>query len=181
MPKADISHMAELKFAIESLLGTSAWYALKETTSLSEWRRHLINVLSALGVAFSETVKICDDRLRAQVHENLERGKQALKNSRDFDTLISSFAATLMQQTFIQLGMLPRRGTGLRVTLDKRFWQLDSFRSVQYVRSPDQIAAQFWVDQQSAIGVTKQMDLHFEYRCSKSPQSYESWCADRGA
>ena len=179
--KADISHMVKLKFAIEALLGTSAWYALKETTSLPEWRRHLIKVLDAVGVAFSESVKICDDRLRAQVRENLESRVQALKESRDFDTLISSFAATLMQQTFIHLGMLPRRGTGSRVTLDKRFWQLDSFRSVQYVSSSKQLASQFWFDQQSALGVNKQMDLHFEYRHSKSAKSYESWCTDRGA
>ncbi len=47
----DISHRTMLKSAIEELLGRDAWYALKETTSLTPWRKYVVKLLKAIRIS----------------------------------------------------------------------------------------------------------------------------------
>jgi hypothetical protein len=171
-----LEHLAPLKFTLERLFGTKTWYELKESTSVTKWRKHLLRALSAIRIAFFETVKVRDDKLAQAVTENLARGEQALKAAKSLEDLLAAFSSTLTEQVFIQLGTVPRRRPGSDATLSPKFWQLDGFRSVQYVQTQEQLEALFWSEQQRELGVSSQLSLYAEYTASASELSYSQWC-----
>ncbi len=115
------------------------------------------------------------------VNENLTRGMAGIKASNDIDEMLSCFEATLLRHVFLQIGALPNRKGQPSVSLSKENWRLNSHRSVQYVQSQTQLESAFWSEQQRLIGVERQMELHSEHRCSKSPLPYSEWCRQRGA
>ena len=171
-----LEHLAPLKLIFERLFGAKTWYQLKESTSVTMWRKHLLRALGAIRVAFFETVKVRDDKLAQAVTENLARGEQALKTAKTLENLLAAFSSTLTEQVFIQLGMVPRRRSGSDVTLNPKFWQLDGFRSVQYVQTREQLEALFWSEQQRELGVGAQSALYAQYAASGSELSYSHWC-----
>lgn len=179
--KHDISSRAMLKSAIEQLLGRGAWQDLKETTSLTPWRKHVLKLLRAIRISVHESVEVSDVAWFDAIKENIASGEQAAKESKDIDELLACFTATLLRQVFLQLGMLPNRTTAASVPLSKENWRLNDYRSVQYVQSKQQREAVFWSEQQKQIGFEKQMELHNEYRWSKSALSYSQWCSRRMA
>ena len=176
----DISHRYMLKSAIEQLLGRDAWSDLKETTSLTPWRKHVLKLLNAIRVSIRESIHIRDEAWADAVEENLALGEKAVKTSKDIDELLSCFTATLLRQVFLQIGSLPYRRTASNVSISKENWCLNGQRSVQYVQSQAQLEAIFWDMQHSQIGHEKQLKLHNEYRRSKSKLSYSEWCRTRG-
>jgi hypothetical protein len=177
----DLSHRIMLKSAIEQLLGRDAWYDLKETTSLTPWRKYVLKLLKAIRVSIHESVEMRDQAWLDAVGENLLRGEEAARASKDIDDLLSCFTATLLRQVFLQLGALPNRKGRPAVSLSKENWRLNGQRSVLYVQSKAQLEYVFWNEQQSRIGFEKQMELHNEHRWSKSELPYSEWCRKRGA
>ena len=107
--KYDTSHMIMLKSAIEQLLGSDAWYELKETTSLTPWRKNVLKLLKAIRISIEESIEIRDQGWFEAVIENLARGEEGVKTSKDIDELLSCFTATLLRQVFLQIGTLPNR------------------------------------------------------------------------
>lgn len=172
----DISQYYELKAAIEQLFGNQAWLDLKETTSLVTWRRYALKLIKSIRVSIEESVEICDSAWLESVHENLNRGSESAKSSKNIEELLSGFSATLLRQVFLQIGMLPNRPTARKVTLGRENWRLNGHRSVQYVQNRKQIESAFWSEQQGRIGFEKQMELHYEYRGSKSKLPFSQWC-----
>ena len=177
----DIEHLYALKTALEQLLGREAWYDLKETTSLTPWRKYVLKTLKAIRVTTRETVQVRDDAWAKAVEENLTRGEKAVAQCKDIDNLLSTFTATLMRQIFLQLGSCPDRRTKDRVTLTKENWRMNGLRSVQYIQSQEQLERVFWSEQQDQIGFEAQMKLHNEHRGSKSELPYSEWCRQRDA
>lgn len=49
-----------LKSTMESLWGSEAWSELKETDSVSTWRRYVVKTIKAIGVSIHTNVEICD-------------------------------------------------------------------------------------------------------------------------
>jgi len=78
--KYDTSHMIMLKSAIEQLLGSNAWYELKETTSLTPWRKNVLKLLKAIRISIEESVEIRDQGWFEAVIENLARGEVRSKD-----------------------------------------------------------------------------------------------------
>ena len=177
----DLSHRIMLKSAIEQLLGREAWYDLKETTSLTPWRKYVLKLLKAIRVSVHESIEIRDHAWLDAVDENLLRGEEAARASKDIDELLSCFTATLLRQVFLQIGALPHRKGHPAVSLSKENWRLNGQRSVQYVQSTAQLESVFLNEQQSRIGSEKQLELHNEHRWSKSELPYSEWCRKRGA
>jgi hypothetical protein len=177
----DTSHRIMLKSAIEELLGRDAWYALKETTSLTPWRKNVLKLLKAIRISIETSVEIRDKAWMDAVNENLARGEEGIKASDDIDEMLSCFEATLLRQVFLQIGALPNRQGRPSVSLSKENWRLNGQRSVQYVQSQTQLESAFWSEQQRRIGVERQMELHYEHRRSKSPLPYSEWCRRHGA
>lgn len=174
--RPDISQNYQLKEVVEQLFGRQAWLDLKETTSLSIWRKYLTKVLNVLDVALVQSIEICDERWMNAVRENIMRGTESLKAAKDFETLLSNFSATLVVHGFLQIGMMPDRRTDMKVTLDHRNWRLNQHRTVLVIQSPAQLEAMFWSEQQRLIGFEEQSKLHGKYRRSKSKLSYSKWC-----
>lgn len=178
--KHDLSHRIAIKSAIEQVLGRDSWYELKETTSLTPWRKNILKVLKAIRISIDTSIEIKDQAWTEAVNENLTGGAQKVRSSKDIDELLSSFEATLLRQVFLQIGMVPNREGQSSVSLRKENWRLDGLRTVQYVQSPAQVEANFWSEQQRRIGFEKQTELHNEHRGSKSKLSYSAWCRARG-
>ena len=174
--RADISHFYSLKAAIEQLLGKKAWLDLKEATSLTKWRMYVLKLIAAIGVSIEESVQIADQAWFDAVSDNLEHGKASAKTAKTADELLSGFAATLLRQVFLEIGMRPNRTTASKVTLNREYWRLNTYRSVQYVQSRKQIEAAFWSQQQRLLGFERQRELHNEYRASRSKLPYSLWC-----
>ena len=177
----DTSHRIMLKSAIEQLLGRDAWYELKETTSLAPWRKTILKLLKAIRISIDASVEVRDQAWTDAVNENLTRGEEGVKVSKDIDELLSCFEATLLRQVFLQIGALPNRKGGPGVSLSRENWRLNGQRSVQYVQSRTQLESAFWSEQQSRIGFERQMELRNEHRRSRSPLPYSEWCCQRGA
>ncbi|AQV02586.1 hypothetical protein [Desulfococcus multivorans] len=177
--RADISHFYSLKTVIEQLLGKEAWLDLKEATSLTKWRVYVLKLIAVIRVSIKESVQIVDQAWLDAVRDNLDDGKASAKAAKTIDELLSGFAATLLRQVFLQIGMLPNRTTARRVTLSRQYWRLDSHRSVQYVQTPQQIEAAFWSVQQRQLGFERQMELRDEYRASRSKLPYWRWCQEK--
>lgn len=170
-----------LKSAIEQLLGQDAWYELKETTSITPWRKNVLKLLKAICISIDASVEVRDEAWMDAVNENLARGKEGVKASTDIDELLSCFEATLLRQVFLQIGAVPNRKGRPRVSLSKENWRLNGQRSVQYVQSRTQLESAFSSEQQSRIGFERQMELRNEHRRSKSPLPYSEWCRQRRA
>ncbi|WP_417911697.1 hypothetical protein [Candidatus Electronema sp. TJ] len=179
--KHDLSHLYALKSAIEGLLGYNAWYELKETTSLSTWRKYILKILKAIQISIYESIEVTDAEWLKMVEDNIAQGEQQAKSSQNIDELLSCFTATLLRQVFLQIGGLPNRKAEKSVALSKANWRLNSRRSVQYVQSKAQLEFVFWCEQQDRIGHEKQMELHNEHRRSKSELPYSEWCRKREA
>ena len=178
----EYSKYLSLKSSIENLLGTEAWYALKESESVSTWRKYLGKVLKALRVSIHETVQICDDDWLSEVDALVEQGLGSLKRQRSIDELISCMAATLLNVSFLQTGFLPRRKSSFNsVSLRKENWRHDSFRQVVYLQTPKQRESLFWSKQQKKLGVDKQMETFRRYRLSQSKLRYSEWCKIDGS
>ncbi len=173
------SDMYLLKSTIEKLFGEQAWYDLKETSSLSCWRKYLIKTLDAIWVSINETIVIRDADWIEDISENIELGKSYIKRSKTFDDAISSFTSTLIKQSFIQIGFMPDRSSKNSVNLRKENWKLDSHRSILVVQNPEQVESAFWSSQQKKIGFDAQLELKRDHRYSKSKLSYSEWCKNK--
>ena len=179
--KYDTSHMIMLKSAIEQLLGSDAWYELKETTSFIPWRKNILKLLKVIRISIEESVEIRDQAWIEAVNENLARGEEGARTSKNIDELLSCFTATLLRQVFLQIGALPERTGQPGVSLKKENWRLNGQRSVQYVQSRTQIESMLWNEQQNRIGFKRQMELRNEHRRSKSALPYSEWCRQHEA
>ncbi len=175
---SDTGYFSTLKMAIEDLLGHSAWYDLKESSSISLWRRYLKRVIKVLQISITETVH-SDEAWHEEVSELLDRCHERLDKANDFEELLSPFTATLLHLNFLQIGLIPRLARQEKITLHRNNWKLDTYRTVIHAQKTSQRASLFWSKQQREIGFRAQMDLKDEYRVSGSSLSYEDWCKQR--
>jgi hypothetical protein len=176
----DESQYFALKTAIEGLLGREAWRDLKECTEVAKWRRYFLRLMEAIRMSIEASIEICDQGWRDKIRENLDRGTSGVKAAKSIEDLLSSFTATLLRQTFLQIGQLPNRSMADKVTLSRENWRLCDHRSVQYVQSPAQVEAVFWSQQQARIGFPAQITLRDRYRHSRSKLPFSEWCRDLG-
>lgn len=177
--KNDISSRYVLKSAIEQLLGRSTWSDLKETTSLTPWRKQVLKLFKAIRISIHASVEVSDAAWLHAVESNISRGEKGAREAKDIDELLSCFTATLLRQVFLQIGMVPNKTTATRVSFRKEEWRLNNHRSVQYVQSKQQLEATFWSEQQTQIGDQKQRALYDEYRRSRSELPYSQWCREQ--
>ena len=168
-----------LKSAIEDLFGSDAWYALKESNSISVWRKYITKTLKAIQLSLLETVKVYDRDWLSNIDHDIDRGITLVKSITEIDELIAVLAGILIRVSFQQVGMMPsRKGSREKFPLRKGSWELSEYRSVQYVQCEEQRERMFWSKQQREIGFQKQMDLWSEYRKSGSKHSFSDWCKE---
>lgn len=136
--KHDISQYHFLKATFEKLFGRNAWYEIKECTSVSKWNKYCQKTLSALEIAAKETVTVFDDEWMDTLSDEINKGKEKIENAITIDEILATLSGTLIRISFHQLGHFPDRQMIKSITLNKRYWNLNSYRSVQYVQSKDQ-------------------------------------------
>uniref|UniRef100_UPI0025834E61 hypothetical protein n=1 Tax=Limnobacter sp. TaxID=2003368 RepID=UPI0025834E61 len=106
-----------------------------------------------------------------------DQGLYGLKRYNSIDELISCMAATLLNLSFLQTGLLPlRKATFNSVSLRKENWRHDRFRQVVYLQTPKQRECLFWSKQQKKLGVEKQIEILRRYRLSGTKLPYSEWC-----
>jgi hypothetical protein len=165
-----------LKSVIENVLGSDAWYALKESNHLPTWKKQLIKVIDAIHVSIQASIEVYDQDWIEEINQVVETGIKEIKMSEDIEESISSLAATFINISFIQVGLMPRRKGKSKVSLRKENWELNIYRSVIYIQSFQQKEELFWDKQQDEIGFREQLELKDAHRISKSKLPYSEWC-----
>jgi len=133
----DMSQFYALKEALGTLLGNRVYLRLKETATLQDWKDAVRKLLKSIDVAVKSTVEIADSDWFEEIDNILELGRRRVAASKSVTALFAHLAATLTQLVFIQLGFLPRQRKDT-IPLTKRWWTLNSVRSVQYVQNNNQ-------------------------------------------
>lgn len=177
-PMKSYDKYLSLKSKFEDLFGTTAWYSLKESTSVSEWKKYSIKSLKALKVSIEQSVKHYDSEWIGEVEDNINNGIEHIKSKNTIDEVIASLAATLLGLSFLQIGFSPKRSGTNDVSLRKDNWKLDMFRSAAYLQSIEQKESMFKHNQQKEIGAQKQRDLLYKYKRARSGLSFSEWCKE---
>ena len=141
--RADLSQYYAAKALFEKILGRAAFMRVKDYGPLSAWRENYTKLLRAVGVAVEATVEVADVEWKQEVGELLTHGIKRLTAAKSIDELHAAAAATLGELAFLQLGFVPRGHYRVaNVPLIGRNWKMNSVRTVQYVQSAEQRAAQ---------------------------------------
>ena len=134
----DLAQFYPMKAALEGLFGKECFAKLKEGGGLVEWKAECDRLLRATEVAVRATVTVADDQWRSDVKSLVSLGRSQVESAKSADELFSGLAATYVRLSFLQLGSLPSRVSARSVSLSERNWQLDAYRTVQYVQSSEQ-------------------------------------------
>lgn len=134
----NMSQFYPLKAAFEQILGRKAYLNVKETSSLAAWVKESQKLLRAVRLARASTVQVADNEWHAEFDAVVELGQSHIKNSKTISELFSHLSATFARLVFLQLGMLPQRAQIDTVPFQEKHWQLDSYRTVQYVQTDAQ-------------------------------------------
>jgi hypothetical protein len=109
---------------------------------MRDWRNAGLKLLDAIDLSIKSTVSVADDDWFAEIADTVGRGKQRVHDAETIDSLLSCLVATLTELVFVQLGNFPHRRLGAAAPLTPRWWTLTGFRTVQYVQTDKQRAAQ---------------------------------------
>lgn len=140
LPLDTVDKNGAIKSAIESALGREAWSALKGASDVAVWKEYFGETLNSYLVAARETVTVVDDDWRQEFEENIESARAGIQGAKTFDEALDVFCAALIRQSYLQLGMLPRRAGAPSDDAQSGSgkWQLDAYRTVQYVQTREQ-------------------------------------------
>jgi hypothetical protein len=162
---------------IENIFGSEAWYALKESNHLPTWKKQLAKVVCAIHLSIQASVEIYDQDWMMEINQAVDLGKARIKESTDIEEAISSLAATFINISFLQVGLMPnRQGSSSKIPFRKENWKLSQYRTVIYFQNNQQKEQQFYSKQQKEIGHQKQLELKSAHRRSESNLSYSEWC-----
>jgi hypothetical protein len=154
--KHEMSQFYSLKATMEALFGHPMYMDLKETTDLAVWRKAMKKLLDAVGISVRHTVKVADPDWHEAIEKILNHGRDRVKGARTAADLFAGLTATLTEIVFTQLGFMPTRSRhSKKVPLAKGYWEMNNFRTVQYVQTPAQRKAS---KEHSALLVLRQSE-----------------------
>jgi hypothetical protein len=137
--KHEMNQFYSLKATMEELFGRPMYMELKETTDLAVWRRAAKKLLDAVGISVKHSVKVADDDWYENIEKVLDHGRARIMLARTAADLFAGLTATLTTIVFTQLGFMPTRSRRDKmVPLSKEYWQMNNFRTIQYVQTPQQ-------------------------------------------
>jgi hypothetical protein len=136
--KHQMSQFYSLKSTMEALFGDPVYMELKETTDLEVWRKATRKLLDAVEVSIKHS-KVADADWHHSIESVLNHGRERVKGARTAPDLFAGLAATLTEVVFTQIGFMPTRSRqDEMVPLKKEFWEMNNFRTVQYVQTSEQ-------------------------------------------
>jgi hypothetical protein len=150
---ADMSQFYAMKAVLEEALGHPVYLKLKETGTMTDWRKATIRLLDAVALAIDSTVLVADQEWREDITAAIRDGQEAIKRSDTISQLFAALSSALTRIVFMQIGLMPSlsnygktlphcgaaftpRGKTAPLTAD--FWTLNTYRSVQYVQTAAQ-------------------------------------------
>jgi hypothetical protein len=137
--KHQMSQFYSLKSTMEALFGHPMYLELKETTDLAVWRKAMKKLLDAVEVSIKHSVKVTDPDWHHAVESVLNQGRERVKGARTAADLFAGLTSTLTEIAFTQIGFMPTRSRrDEMVPLKKEFWEMNNFRTVQYVQTAEQ-------------------------------------------
>jgi hypothetical protein len=140
--KHQMSQFYSLKSTMEALFGHPMYMELKETTDLAVWRRAMKKLLDAVEVSIRHSVKVVDADWHKAIEDVINLGRERVKCARTAPDLFAGLTATLTEIVFTQIGFMPSRSRrNEMVPLKKEFWEMNNFRTVQYIQTAEQKAA----------------------------------------
>jgi hypothetical protein len=141
--KHQMSQFYSLKSTMEALFDHPMYMELKETTDLAVWRSAMKKLLDAIEVSIKHSVKVADPDWHKAIESVLNHGRDRVKGARTAPDLFAGLTATLTEIVFTQIGFMPptRSRRNEMVPLKKEFWEMNNFRTVQYVQTAEQKAA----------------------------------------
>lgn len=94
-------------------------------------------------------MKVADPDWHKAIESVLDLGRDRVKGARTAPDLFAGLTATLTEIVFNQIGFMPTRSRRNEIVpLKKEFWEMNNFRTVQYVQTVEQKAA---LEQYSAV------------------------------
>ena len=146
--RADMNQFYGMKAVLEQVLGHPVYLRLKETATMTDWRKQTDRLLDAIALAITSTVVVAYQEWRGDIAAAIRRGQEAINRSDTISELFAALSVALTRIVFIQIGRMPSQyvfdraqfGRRLRRTapLTAEFWTLNQYRSVQYVQTAAQ-------------------------------------------
>jgi hypothetical protein len=172
--RADTSQFYAMKAVLEQVLGRPVYLRLKETVTMTVWRKQTVRLLDAIALAITSTVVVADQEWREDIAAAICRGKEAIKRSDTIAELFAALSAALTRIVFIQIGRMPSHASTASLLsyaktapLTAEFWTLNAHRSVQYV----QTAAQRQALEESRMTTAQRQALE-ESRMTTPPDNH---------
>ena len=137
----NLSQFYATKAMVEEILGHASFMEIKESASLTAWKRQTTRLMDAAACSIQATVQVVDREWESEVADIIDHGKVLVSRSENIDDVMSGLAATMSRLVFQLIGFVPRRhGVRSTVSLRSSNWRLDQVRSIQYVQTPAQRA-----------------------------------------
>lgn len=169
-----------LKSILEDVLGSDAWYALKESNSLSTWKKYLIKAVKSIHLTIKSTVEVYDQDWLDQISEIVIDGEDSIKRASDIEEAISALAETFIRISFLQTGFMPyRKGVVKNHPLRKDLWKFNQFRTVIYTQNDEQKIRLYRHKLRIKIGSQSEIELWNEYLRSHSSKKYQEWIDEK--
>jgi hypothetical protein len=153
--EARLEHLYPVKAIIEKLFGRAAFMKIKMGGSMHDWVSTSIKLLDAIDLSVKSTVKIADEDWFKEIAETIIRSKERIRKADTIDLLFSYLVEALTELVFIQLGNFPQHRSYEATPLKSERWTFTGYRSVQYVQSEKQKAAQAQLNARRAENVRR--------------------------
>ena len=169
-----------VKDIISKLLGSDAWYSLKESTEAYVWRRYGKRCINAIRASISESYLQADDLWKEEVESLCESSLIHISKANSMECVISHLCCFFIELSFRQAGCMPESNyNNKNVSTHKHNWNLALYRTPLFIQTEDQKESLFWSVQQKRIGFPAQLKIKEMHRKSKSKLSYSKWCDDK--
>lgn len=135
---SDYNTALRLKFTLERLLGREEWYRLKDHRGIKPWRKACLRALRGSLCAIDASVRVADASWREEAKHIVQTGIDQVGGIDDLTELCALLAATYLELSFHQFGLMPNRSGQTKVRSVPAHYDLSAFRSVQYVQTEEQ-------------------------------------------
>jgi len=109
---------------------------------LRKWKKYTARILSAIKVSAKAIIKITDNEWFEELADLIEQGKNRIESAKNTEQLFATLSASLAEISFFQIGKIPNNIRSQQTTLrHPSNWKLNTYRSVQYVQSQNQLEA----------------------------------------
>lgn len=120
------------------LLGKESWTELKMSDSVQTWQKHSTRLLQTSRGAIRKTVLVRDEAWFDEAMTVLDSGVTKISHAITIEGVMDQLITCYIRLSFLQLGKEPKYTSDYKRP-NSNHWFLGDVRTVQYVRSTEQI------------------------------------------